>query len=435
MSHLLFASKTQPRRQERAQILVFFALSMVGLAALAGIVLDGGMLYLERRTAQNAADAAALAGLRVMVQANVSTTMAGTNPPGIRTEIERYVASNTFGPSTQLVCAYFVQANSTAPVAGGAAIADNGCSTVLSGQELSDATTAPVACSSPAGGVVPCLAAGIHVDTRIGPYATYLLGIVGQGSATVDAHATAHIGVLQSVDGDNAPVAGCGDMMPKYGVSNQYDKLVGPNPYPTPNPTPVVPRLASPTDPTQNQFGRAYVLADSNALNNQATPPCPSTSSNNSNSWKGRLRAGNDGVNDGAITLPANVTVDPGLSSGPLADSMIAACTRTLQQDPSSLTSPPTLSTSKCKLVIPIASVPPGCGPDDTASPPCPAVNEAYVVALACFDIFRPNANSWGGVLLPPGTPGCASVGTFETGGTFQDITGGATPVKVMLSS
>ncbi|MGI9147324.1 MAG: pilus assembly protein TadG-related protein, partial [Chloroflexota bacterium] len=46
-----------------AQIMPLFALfASLVLLPLAALTLDGGTLYLQRRTAQNAADAAALAG-------------------------------------------------------------------------------------------------------------------------------------------------------------------------------------------------------------------------------------------------------------------------------------------------------------------------------------------------------------------------------------
>jgi Flp pilus assembly protein TadG len=42
------------------QVLVFFAAAILGLTAMLALVIDGGNFYLQRRGAQNAADAAAL---------------------------------------------------------------------------------------------------------------------------------------------------------------------------------------------------------------------------------------------------------------------------------------------------------------------------------------------------------------------------------------
>lgn len=46
----------------RGQSLVIFALVLIAMLAIAGLVIDGGMVYSHRRTAQAAADAAVLAG-------------------------------------------------------------------------------------------------------------------------------------------------------------------------------------------------------------------------------------------------------------------------------------------------------------------------------------------------------------------------------------
>lgn len=54
------------RRSERGQVVVLFALSIVAFLAVLALILDGGRVYSERRRAQNAADAAALAGARVL---------------------------------------------------------------------------------------------------------------------------------------------------------------------------------------------------------------------------------------------------------------------------------------------------------------------------------------------------------------------------------
>jgi Flp pilus assembly protein TadG len=56
-------------RAERGQSMVLIALVFVGLLALAGLAIDGGYLLVRRRQAQNAADASALAGTRLVAQA------------------------------------------------------------------------------------------------------------------------------------------------------------------------------------------------------------------------------------------------------------------------------------------------------------------------------------------------------------------------------
>ena len=56
-------------RSERGQTLVVVALVFVGLVAAAGLAVDGGNLFVQRRQAQIAADAAALAGTRLIAEA------------------------------------------------------------------------------------------------------------------------------------------------------------------------------------------------------------------------------------------------------------------------------------------------------------------------------------------------------------------------------
>lgn len=50
------------RKGEKGQLIVMLALVMVVLLGFTGLAVDGGMIYSDRRNAQNAADAAALAG-------------------------------------------------------------------------------------------------------------------------------------------------------------------------------------------------------------------------------------------------------------------------------------------------------------------------------------------------------------------------------------
>src|SRR5512133_1893175 len=49
------------KKTERGQALIVVVLAIVGLAGMAGLVIDGGNALLDRRNAQNAADSAALA--------------------------------------------------------------------------------------------------------------------------------------------------------------------------------------------------------------------------------------------------------------------------------------------------------------------------------------------------------------------------------------
>src|SRR4051795_8856540 len=48
-------------RDERGQVLVVFALALIAIVAMTGLVLDGGSTFVQKRDQQNAADAAAMA--------------------------------------------------------------------------------------------------------------------------------------------------------------------------------------------------------------------------------------------------------------------------------------------------------------------------------------------------------------------------------------
>lgn len=53
-------SSTAERSNERGQVLVLFALALVAIVAMTGLVLDGGSVFVQRRGMQNVADSAAM---------------------------------------------------------------------------------------------------------------------------------------------------------------------------------------------------------------------------------------------------------------------------------------------------------------------------------------------------------------------------------------
>jgi Putative Flp pilus-assembly TadE/G-like len=60
-------------REQRGQVLVIFALGLVALFAAAGLAFDIGRFYTERRSLQNAADAAALAAANSLIRGGTTT--------------------------------------------------------------------------------------------------------------------------------------------------------------------------------------------------------------------------------------------------------------------------------------------------------------------------------------------------------------------------
>lgn len=75
--------------RERGQILVLFAISVTVLLIVAALAFDTGMMLVERRDQQNAADAAALAGARYLI----------TNPTRAESDAYAMAARNGFADS------------------------------------------------------------------------------------------------------------------------------------------------------------------------------------------------------------------------------------------------------------------------------------------------------------------------------------------------
>src|SRR5438067_8065181 len=89
------------RRAHRGQALVFLALATLILMGAMGLALDGGYNYAQRRQMQNAADAAALAGAR-MVARNDGTP--GKNYPVLATV--QNIAQQNGADSNNMDCYY-----------------------------------------------------------------------------------------------------------------------------------------------------------------------------------------------------------------------------------------------------------------------------------------------------------------------------------------
>ncbi len=67
------------KNPERGQALIVIAISLIVLAGIVGLVVDGGNAFLDRRRAQNAADSAALAAALARVRGQNPTTAALTS--------------------------------------------------------------------------------------------------------------------------------------------------------------------------------------------------------------------------------------------------------------------------------------------------------------------------------------------------------------------
>jgi Flp pilus assembly protein TadG len=90
------------QRESTGQSVVLIALMMVVILAMAGLVIDGGTAYVNRRIMQDSADAAALAGARAFL---VRTDNSAATEQSILASINSYASQN--GSPTS-VLAYFV---------------------------------------------------------------------------------------------------------------------------------------------------------------------------------------------------------------------------------------------------------------------------------------------------------------------------------------
>ena len=70
--------RSRGRRDPRGQILVIFALALVAITAMVGLVLDGGSAFAQKRAEQNAADLAALAAANDLIVNQGSADWADT---------------------------------------------------------------------------------------------------------------------------------------------------------------------------------------------------------------------------------------------------------------------------------------------------------------------------------------------------------------------
>jgi Flp pilus assembly protein TadG len=143
-------------RSEEGQSLVLIAAVMVGLLALAGLAIDGGNLFLQRRNTQNAADAIALAGTRML--ANAICSEPGANDAAIAETVERFARLNDIEDVSSVTAAYV---------------------------SMDEAVMGRVGAGS-----IPVGATGVKVVIE-NPVSTYFLGVVDINTVHVSANALA----------------------------------------------------------------------------------------------------------------------------------------------------------------------------------------------------------------------------------------------------
>jgi Flp pilus assembly protein TadG len=91
-------SNDHHRAPEQGQAIVLLALIMAALLVFAALAIDGGNTYVERRRAQNAADAAALAGARALW---LHFSAGDSSETGIRVDMNQAAESNGIADTNQ----------------------------------------------------------------------------------------------------------------------------------------------------------------------------------------------------------------------------------------------------------------------------------------------------------------------------------------------
>jgi Flp pilus assembly protein TadG len=148
---------------ERGQTVVIVVFAIIALLAFAGLAIDGGTAYLNRRRMQNAADAASVAGTRELAEALCDNDDGDVTDDVVMAAVNDYALRNGVDSEADVV-AHYVKFEGEAVV------------------EYSP----PVAVGN---GTVPRGAVGVAVTATISR-PTYFLGLVGQTTGAASASAT-----------------------------------------------------------------------------------------------------------------------------------------------------------------------------------------------------------------------------------------------------
>jgi hypothetical protein len=163
----IMTPRFRPTDDPRGQILVIVAAGMLVFIAMVGLVIDGGNAWGRQRGTQNAADSAAKAGAVV---------------------IQEWLGGAT-------------RTNGDVGCAVADAASDNGAT--LEGAEYTNHEGTPYSPSAPvgacgSGGSIPAGAQGVLAETAE-DFDTVLMGVIGVGSLTARADATAVVGPITAV--------------------------------------------------------------------------------------------------------------------------------------------------------------------------------------------------------------------------------------------
>ena len=167
-------------KREHGQILVLFAGALVALILISGLVIDGGNVFVVRRDSQNSSDIGAMAGTKRLADYYVKT--AGS-------------AGQAFSPTDNAYTAVATRMGQNDCASGAGSICSWSARYVgpRSGSTFQDLGPVTATDSAPPGAVSGQKALGVKVNVTKTP-ATFLLGVIGQSTWTVNTTATAVAG-------------------------------------------------------------------------------------------------------------------------------------------------------------------------------------------------------------------------------------------------
>lgn len=190
-------------RRSRGQMLVIVALSMVALLAMTGLVIDGGLAFTVRRQVQNAADAASLAGTRVL----------GADLRARALNIPKPFANPDAAVCTAINEALAYNAPANAPIAAAA------CTGTAPSPEYIRFDKSRIGYVGQ--GAIPLGAQGVRVSP-VGKYGTLLMGVVGFSTLDVGADAAALAGPASPPLGKLMPFVVQNPLAP-FAPGNRYE--------------------------------------------------------------------------------------------------------------------------------------------------------------------------------------------------------------------
>jgi Putative Flp pilus-assembly TadE/G-like len=179
----MFANRAH--RNERGQVVVIVALSMVIIVAMVGLVIDGGFAWGKQRDTQNAADAIAKAGALKLTE-----NLAGKEPANTDADVLDAMQDTADANAVGMPAGYYTDFDGNMITPGGAP------------------TTNENAAAEVGDGIMPGNAAGVRALADQ-TFETFLARIIGFTQFTATADATARSGWLTGVC---EAEAGCGIM-------------------------------------------------------------------------------------------------------------------------------------------------------------------------------------------------------------------------------